>query len=283
LTSPVTKLIKKRLEKYVSTIPKLLVSDDPENIHQTRVSSRRLQQVVSMLFPKPRTDNARDVLRSLRKVRRDLSPCRNLDVILKILQEKIETTGAVVDAWQNVRQHAFDLRDKDFARARKRLRRVDLGDFSEKAQRLLKSSEKAITADFVPFVNHSLVKWQDYCRRAAIDPSRDSLHALRLAGKQLRYRLEVMAEFECADTYSCVKSLKALQDTLGQWHDRYVLIRFVEDYTGKPGNRHGNEESHAALKNALEAEKQDNQGTIASILRQAESLRATIAQHGLQT
>ncbi|MEX0804394.1 MAG: hypothetical protein WD688_13920 [Candidatus Binatia bacterium] len=48
------KLARRRLEKYVSIPPRLLVSDRADNVHDIRVWGRRLQQVVRVLYPKPR-------------------------------------------------------------------------------------------------------------------------------------------------------------------------------------------------------------------------------------
>ena len=282
LRSPATKLVRKRLEKYAPGIPKLLVSDSPDNIHQVRVASRRLQQALSMLFPKPRTSKSRDLIRSLRKVRRDLSGCRNFDVISSLLQNNVERTGggALQDAWQDVREHALKLREKEFARARKRLRRIDVVDFIEKAQRLINGIEREKPPEFGRCVDLSAAKWQESFTKAAIDQSRDSLHALRLAGKQLRYRLEIMAELKSADASSYIPALKALQDSLGQWHDRYVLVQFTEKFIGKRADRNGNEEYYAALQAALDAYKRDNQAAVESILKQAESVGVTVTTAG---
>src|SRR5918992_6138948 len=56
-------LAQKRLEKFASLFPRVLVSDHPDPIHGTRVWSRRMQQIFSFLFPKPRTTKARKLAR----------------------------------------------------------------------------------------------------------------------------------------------------------------------------------------------------------------------------
>src|SRR5918994_5596327 len=139
----VLKLARTRLKKYASIVPKLLVDDDPKDIHDLRVSSRRLQQVVSLLFPKPRRGKSRKVLRSLRTVRRDWSVCRNLDVNLDLLREKLDSVKANAnrDAWYHLREYLSDLRAQEFTGARKRLRRMDLLALIEKTQRLLETVE----------------------------------------------------------------------------------------------------------------------------------------------
>lgn len=59
----------KRLEKFVSIFPKVLVNDHPETIHDARVWSRRLQQIFRVLFPTPGVGKNRKLIRTLRRVR----------------------------------------------------------------------------------------------------------------------------------------------------------------------------------------------------------------------
>ena len=58
---------RKRLEKFVSLFAKVLVSEQPDTIHDARVWSRRLQETFRVLFPKPRTGKNRKLVRTLRK------------------------------------------------------------------------------------------------------------------------------------------------------------------------------------------------------------------------
>ena len=42
---------RKRLEKFAALIPRVVVTDDAKLIHDVRVWSRRLQQILSVLAP----------------------------------------------------------------------------------------------------------------------------------------------------------------------------------------------------------------------------------------
>src|SRR5688500_11221606 len=139
----ILKLARIRLKKCVSIAPRLLVDDDPDDIHDLRVTSRRLQQIVSLMFPKPRRAKSRKVIRFLRDLRRDWSACRNLDDNLALLQEKLESleSDGVRDAWDYVRGCLVELRAQELDRARKRLRRLDTLAFIERTQRLFKAGK----------------------------------------------------------------------------------------------------------------------------------------------
>ena len=84
-----SKLARKRLERFATLYTKALVSDVPEVIHDLRVASRRLQQVLRLLAPK--TKSSAKLVRVLRRVRRALGACRNLDVGIHLIQTKLET------------------------------------------------------------------------------------------------------------------------------------------------------------------------------------------------
>ena len=150
--------------------PRLLVDHDPDDIHDLRVTSRRLQQVVSLMFPKPRRAKSRKVIRSLRDLRRDWGSCRNLDVDLTLLQEKLESleTDGVRDAWNYVRECLVELRAQELDRAQKRLRRLDILAFIERTQRLFKS----VTLENVQDLNleesfaDTLAEWREAVAQA---------------------------------------------------------------------------------------------------------------------
>ena len=79
-------LLRKQLKKFVALVPVVLASGEPEAIHDARVASRRLQQAVSVFFPKPRVDDVKRLCRTPRKVRRALGEWRNCDVLLELVQ-----------------------------------------------------------------------------------------------------------------------------------------------------------------------------------------------------
>ena len=273
----IVKLAQTRLKKCVVIASKLLVDDDPKDIHDLRVSCRRLQQVVDLLFPKPRRGKSRKVLRSLRDLRRDWSICRNLDVNLDLLQEKLQSpnTDGARDAWDHVRQYISGLRAQEFAAARKRLRRLNLLGLIEKTQRLLEAVEveKAQELTLADSLANTLARWHEALAQAKRSRDPEHLHELRISGKRLRYRFEVLAELGDDAAKSHVNSLKALQDELGRWHDWHVLLQFVPDLSKKPEFFCDQPEIQQILESDIENERQNNNSAIDEILKIAESLQ----------
>ena len=62
-------------------------------------------------------------------------------------------------------------------------------------------------------------------RRIGDDSPAEALHDLRKKGKELRYLLEFFASLYAADVVKpMVSTLKGLQDVLGRFQDREVLL-----------------------------------------------------------
>src|SRR5207249_3617779 len=129
LSSPVSispKRLLKRAEKlpdrFAVRFPEASDRNDPDAIHDTRVRSRRLQQLFNAIFSKPRTDKQRKLIRILRKVRRQLGQCRSMDVSLELVAEMLEATAdpSTREAWEQFRTHLRAEREKALRRARKK-------------------------------------------------------------------------------------------------------------------------------------------------------------------
>ena len=225
------KLTRRRLEKYATLLPKVLVSDDPETIHDLRVWSRRLQQVLRVIAPVSQADKIKKILRVLRYVRQTLGPCRDLDVNIALLQSKREAsgTGSVQRAWQAMQSELESQRQALIEPVRRDIAGQDHFKFITRVQSLIARAERdydpleQITAAMIT----SMDRWDESFTAAREQPDAAALHALRIAGKKLRYRAELLAALGQPKVNPLVKMLKEIQKTLGDWHDRSVLLHHV--------------------------------------------------------
>ena len=64
-----TRLLRKRVKKFVALAPEVHAEANPKTVHDVRVWSRRLQQAVSAFFPKPRSGKVRRLRRTPRRIR----------------------------------------------------------------------------------------------------------------------------------------------------------------------------------------------------------------------
>ncbi len=270
-------LTRRRLEKFVSLVPKALVSDHPDTIHDTRVWSRRLQQVFQILFPKPRTNQSRKIVRTLRKVRHALGDCRNFDVCIDLIQQKIATANSEVvrDAWGQIQTDFRQKRAAELVCSRKELRRYDIIAFVTRAQALLETVKLAKGLDqfLKKSVGEAFTNWQEAFEAARESQDGNPIHVLRIAGKRLRYRVEILAGLGEASSKSLAKSLKVLQDDLGHWHDGQVLLQFVAEFIARPDFLVDHPEIGRVLLTEMQKERHRNDSALVNILKSADKIR----------
>src|SRR5215813_7079264 len=135
------KLLRDRVRKCVALLPKVLGDDDPEAVHDLRVWSRRLQQVVVTLFPIPRPAEARTIVRTLRRTRRSLGGWRDCDVVIALLVRKIRSARnpAQKQAWEMVLAMARAKLRRQMRRARHQIANRKMFTLAQRVQGLLEN------------------------------------------------------------------------------------------------------------------------------------------------
>jgi len=230
-----TRLLRKRVKKFVALVPEVLTDANPKAVHDARVWSRRVQQAVSAFFPKPRSGKVRRLRRTPRRVRRALGEWRNCDVLLETVarQQRRTRSEAKRRAWAFVRDYLFQKRSKEVARAGKKLLRQDLGNYAALAHRLLAQpsdeNPEILMRRLCESVRGAWTHWQSALAHAQETRAVEDLHLFRIATKDLRYRTELLYDVGHKDMKETLKWLKALQDAIGVWHDRQVLHQAVAE------------------------------------------------------
>jgi len=272
---------RKRLLRFVTLYPKALVDDETTVVHNIRVASRRLQQVLQILLPRGKSSRSKKVFRTLRKVRRAFGRCRNLDVNLELVWGRIETTTASTrQAWERVHLWLEEKRALAVAAGRAELRKHELVDFIERLQSLLDNAadDQEGLAQLAERTKETLSDWRDAFESARADPVVGRIHAFRIAGKRLRYRAELLGEAGNVPVKPMISALKSLQDDLGLWHDHAVLRDHVAEFIGQPGFMAEEPGMCRALLLEMERDKQRDRATIEEIMTKAEKL----AQNSIQ-
>ena len=251
----VRQLALRRLERFVSFEPKVVGGDEPDAIHDLRVASRRLQQVLDLLHPQPQPRDIRRLRRRIQRCRRVFGEVRNCDVFLgrvdKYLARKRSTHREI---WMAIEEYLRSRRTGLFPKAVRKLNRQNLTGLYVRLRELLRaaatpakrsSAELDVNASpetpaerFWPRLAESLGPvWTAF--EARITESRDNpspaaIHAVRIAAKRLRYLLEVIHEYRvpgCADQLAW---LRRLQQHLGDWHDLETQSQFLAGMVARP-------------------------------------------------
>ena len=217
--------------------------DDIEALHRMRVATRRQRgafRIVRPYFKRKAVRAFRDELRTLAE---HLGDVRDLDVLIEAAvsyQASLKRdAGAgldpLLDEWRAQR---------DGARA-KLLNHLDSEDYREFTARydeFLSSDGAGVkaTSDDSPhphLVCHVLPTeiWDHYGKLWAYETVLkwapiETVHALRIEGKRLRYLLEFFAEALGTDLSDAIEALVALQDHIGELHDVDVTIGLLHDF-----------------------------------------------------
>ena len=260
------KFARKRLERFVTLVPKVLVSDDPEVIHDLRVSSRRLQQALRVILPTPKPPKCKKVIRVLRQARQACGLCRNLDVNIGLIKEKRKHSGAgiVQRSWEAVQTELEERREALIGRARRDLAKYDVFAFIGRTTALIENADERI--DPVEILDRATAgamnAWEEAFTLAYEQRDEAQLHAFRIASKRLRYRAELLADLGQNQAEPLVTALKELQTVLGAWHDRRVLLQHVAEFIGQPNFLASHPDMGRALLAEIEKDKLRNEDTI---------------------
>lgn len=216
---------------FLANQPSVEDTDDPEAVHQMRVSCRRLRAALALfrpLLPASETAACRDGFRDLAT---RLGEVRDLDVLLSESLLPVISAGEVPTEIRDalsVAVHAVEARrDERLAEARAivaapETARLLLG-LGRRIMMLRQTNETALAAPIDAFADSVLRKRHRAVTRLgrrlhAI--SAQERHALRIAAKKLRYAAEFFqAMYPGKEMRNFLKNLSDLQDDLGSLND----------------------------------------------------------------
>jgi CHAD domain-containing protein len=217
-------------------LPKVLIEDDPDAVHDFRVWSRRLQQVVVTISPAPLPLDGHTIVRILRHARRTLSEWRDCDVLIDLLERKARRVRDRDEkrAWERIRDWALSERKRQMRRARRKLADCELLRLPQRVRKLTRACIRQIEeqeADLAAVLSSSVGRSYEQWRQAlsgacnSLDPS--DIHAFRIESKRLRYRIELARDLCDGGAEAVLAFLKELQDELGTWHDHTELAELA--------------------------------------------------------
>jgi CHAD domain-containing protein len=222
-------------------------------VHQARVTTRRLKAAVDLAEPVLSDHARKDFARALRRLRRELGPLRDVDVMLEHLRE-LDADARHLDAvrWltgQLERQRA-ELQGHCCKKLSTRSRLSGLRAW-DKLREQVRQEEPSIREQAAAVVPVQLAAFHDRAgeiarfRASHTDHAPDTaaagaapngstgtdstaaigpdVHQLRIAGKLLRYTLELAEPLGYRLSPSVLRTFKQLQESLGLWHDNVVL------------------------------------------------------------
>ena len=205
-------------------------------VHQARVASRRLREILPVAAWAGSGDLADDV----RRVTQVLGPVRELDVTRGYLDD-----AATRHAWQapvvaHLREGLARDRRARLAVATAALRQQSTKQMLRDARRVVR--DLAAAGDKAAWERR--LDRRRRKRAKALGASLNDLgtlyvparlHAVRIAAKKLRYSLEADRAIRRSAVTSDIRALESAQETLGHLHDLQILQELLHRAAREPG------------------------------------------------
>jgi CHAD domain-containing protein len=237
LTQAAQRVLAARLEtvgKYVQLVAKQ-ENGDPEHVHQLRVSSRRAAAALDMFAHCLAGKAAVKAKKRLKRLRRTAGAARDWDVFLASLSPRAGLCKDHRAGLELVKGYALG----QGLAARRQLEEA-AQDFADGFNPFAQKALNAIARHSIPIRSQTLLQLargslfplirglQD---AAAQDLSDDAnLHQVRIAGKKLRYAMEILAPcFESGFRERLYPAVEKMQEILGRANDsRFAIARLHE-------------------------------------------------------
>jgi CHAD domain-containing protein len=221
--APLLLHIDRLMEQLHAQVSKALDAGEVEGIHQARVATRRLKAALDLAEPVVGKKRRKPLARVLRKLRRRLGPLRDTDVMLEHLQE-LAAKHEPAARW--LADHLSSRREALRGESEKKGSSADvlaaLGAWYPVREQI-RAGADALPGLLVESLHLQLDAFVEQADRLTAGVAAQDPHQLRIAGKALRYTLE-MAVAQGHDLHgSVLKTFKRMQETLGAWHDFVVL------------------------------------------------------------
>ena len=237
------KILRFHFDRMVDNEEGTRKGEDIEALHDMRVATRRQRaalRIVSPYFKKKTVKPIRDELRALAE---RLGAVRDLDVLIEAAEayrasrrpEAAAALDPLLEEWRGRRddaRHAL-LRHLDSDEYRNVIKRYD--EFlSSPGTGVKGSGEDTPNPQLVRHVLPSEV-WDHYARVRAYETvmswaSIETIHALRIEAKRLRYLLEFFQEVLGPGLSGTIDALVKIQDHIGELHDADVTIGLLRDF-----------------------------------------------------
>lgn len=218
-----------------AAVGRLLAASDPEALHDFRVALRRLRSLLRAHEALVHDTVPRKLVRRLRDVARATGAGRDREVHLALLDRLADQVAhrhkAAIVAFRERLAGGGEALDgvqgavAEWGRLAPKLRDA-LAEWTERRHvhdaRLHPPPYAGTVADAVDDAATTLAK-----RLARIRDARDeeAAHRARIAGKQLRYLLQPLADGD--DVRELLRTLRTIQDALGTMHDAQTLLASV--------------------------------------------------------
>ncbi|MGB9597161.1 MAG: CHAD domain-containing protein, partial [Candidatus Poribacteria bacterium] len=258
-----------RLDALEKEIPGVMKSEDIECVHRMRVASRRLRSAFLLFescFPE---DNIKKWKKQIRRVTRTLGKARDLDVqiefvkdfltnvkesryipgikrlVLRLQQKRQKVQIDVISMLEKIQSNGTISEIKNSLKSM--LNTGLLHKKNEYSNYVYDMAYKEIESHIDKFLFYE--RYIEDLNRIA------ELHLMRICAKRLRYTMEIFSPLYDNKLEKPIKITREIQDLLGEIHDCFVWIEYLDQFIEEEKNRtleyFGNTKAFSRLKAGL--------------------------------
>jgi CHAD domain-containing protein len=223
--------------RLIAHDPGVRLGDDPEDVHQARVATRRLRSDLRTFHSLLDPDWTKSLRGDLKSIGRDLGAVRDTEVLLDRLRGHAERlpTGDQATARKIIQRllQRWDGARADLSEALGSTQYAELLDRLVEAARepaLIPSAAHDRAADVLPpLVNKPWEKLSTAVDDLPDDPADEELHHVRIKAKRCRYAAEAVAPAVGKRARAFAKAIADVQDVLGEHQDAVVAEQWLRD------------------------------------------------------
>ncbi len=214
----------------------------PKNIHQLRISTQKLEAVLSLAHSLHATHHSKNIISLIKNVRKSLGPLRDIHVESTALENLIQ---------ERLKAHKLRKFSKFFAKrkgsakkkASKCLRNISLSQERKRVDRLaqklkkneLDNDKNKIEVQLNSIMKSSFLKLNKVMKN--VNPERiKEIHRFRIMAKKIRYQAECLNLMTGLTSYNLQK-LKDIQSVAGRIQNDGILICTIDRFLAK--KKHG--------------------------------------------
>jgi CHAD domain-containing protein len=210
-------------------------------VHNARVATRRIRELLSLVPVIPGRDSEEDVAGSYKAIGRALGKVRDIDVQIALIHDLETRAPQTAPPLTLVRLEHERERLAKMRRLIKTLERLDIdvllhvvtdGHPTALRTRLTSTGWRQQLKRLVAERAHNAVDAISHATGVYF-PKRT--HGARIAIKQLRYAAEIADATGLSDMRAAIRTLKKGQEILGDLHDRQALADTLQDYAKDDG------------------------------------------------
>lgn len=255
-----------RLDALEKEIPGVIKAEDIEYVHRMRVASRRLRSAFVLFESCFSEDDIKKWKKQIRRVTRKLGNARDLDVQIEFLKEFLN----------NVKESRYIPGIKRLIlrlQQKRQKMQIDVISMLEKLQsdRTISEIKDTLKSMLNIGLSHKKSQHSNYIydmaykeieshidkflfyERYIEDLNRIAeLHLMRICAKRLRYTMEIFSPLYDNKLEKPIKTAREIQDLLGEIHDCFVWIEYLDQFIEEEKNRtleyFGNTKAFSRLK-----------------------------------